>query len=84
MSTPTKEEKAWMKKVENLLMNPPTERLGFYTTGDADLTVYDKTHDPEIDLMQRVEEEDFCVCVERFGAEIGVIRSASNIHSTAG
>ena len=81
--TPTKEEKAWMIKVQKLLMNPPSDRIGLFTTGDPGLTVYDRTFDAEIDKAQD-RNWDFCVAVERLGAELGSMDSAMNIHSTAG
>lgn len=40
----TKEEIAWLKKVEKILNQRPTKRLEFATGGDHDLAVYDKTH----------------------------------------
>ena len=81
--TPTKEEKAWMMKVQKLLMNPPSDRIGLFTIGDCGMTVYDKTFDAEIDNAQN-RSWDFCVSVERLGAGLGTIDSAMNIHSTAG
>ena len=81
--TATKEEKAWMMKVQKLLMNPPSERIGLFTTGDCALNVYDKTFDAEIDSQQN-RSYDFCVAVTRLGAGLGAIDSVMNIHSTAG
>ena len=83
MSTPTKEEKAWMAKVQKLLMNPPSERIGLFTTGDCALNVYDKTFDAELDSQQN-RSWDFCIAVERLGVGLGSIDAAMNIHSTAG
>lgn len=42
MSAMTKEEKAWVKKLQKVLNECPSSRLGFYTTGDATVTVYDR------------------------------------------
>ena len=36
----TKSEKAWVKRLEKVLMSCP-ERLGLYTIGDKHLAVYD-------------------------------------------
>ena len=83
MSTPTKEEKAWIKKVEKLLLNPPSERLGLYTIGDCCLTVYDKAFDEKIERLQNLNQ-DFCQAVNNLDAELGCINSATEIHSTAG
>lgn len=83
MSTPTKEEKAWMKKLEKLLMNPPSDRLGLFTVGDCAITVYDKTLDEEIERLQN-RNSDFCQAVDVLDAGFGSIGSATHIHSTAG
>jgi hypothetical protein len=83
MSTPTKEEKIWMRKVEKLLSNPPSERVGLFTIGDRSLTVYDKTFDEQIDRLQD-RNYDFCRAVDDLDVGLGTIESAVNIHSTAG
>lgn len=84
MSTPTKEEKDWMSKVQKLLTNPPSERLGLYTIGDNGLSVYDKSQDAKIDQMMYVRNIDYCQAVHELDAFLGSIDSATNIHSTAG
>ena len=80
----TKAEAAWMKKVERLLMNPPSARIGIYTVGDCGMTVYDKTKDDQIHQIMDSRNADFCCAVEDTDARIGDIRTAMNIHSTAG
>ena len=65
-------------------MSPPTDRLGFYTVGDFDLTVYDRTLEDEINAKQDTGNVDFCQAVGELGAYIGKVRSACHIHSTAG
>ena len=83
MSTPTKEEKAWMTKVEKLLLNPPSARIGLFTIGDCSIPIYDKTFDEKIDLLQN-HNADFCQAVDDLDAGLGSIGSATHIHSTAG
>ena len=80
----SKEEKAWLRKLERLLMAPPTDRLGLYTTGDFELTVYDRTLDGEMNAAQDARNVDFCQTVDELGAHIGTVRSACQILSTAG
>ena len=80
----SKEEKAWLRKLERLLMSPPTGRLGFYTIGDFGLTAYDRTRDDEMNAAQDARDVDFCQVVDELGARIGEVRSACQIHSTAG
>lgn len=57
----TKEEKAWVRKVQKLLDQCPP-RLGFFTIGDPDLIVFDrdKEHlfDDTKDFPGEVEDHD--------------------------
>ena len=80
----SKEEKAWLRKLERLLMSPPTDRLGLYTIGDFELTVYDRTHDDALNAAQDARAVDFCQIVDELGVHMGTVRSACQIHSTAG
>ena len=81
----TKPEKAWLNKIQKLLMNPPTNRIGFYTIGDNDLLTYDRTRENEVhNNMDNHERRDFDGCVESIQAGFGSISSACAIHSTAG
>lgn len=41
----TKLEKSRIKKVEKLLLNPPSDRLGLFTIGDYSLSVYDQSEE---------------------------------------
>lgn len=79
---PTKQEKEWIRKMQNLLTNPPSERIGLAATGYDGLIVYDKTCDDQIDEIQN-KGYDFCIAVNRLGAEIGFISSYITIHSTS-
>lgn len=63
MSNLTKEELAWVKKLQKVLDNCPSDRLGFYTTGDDYVTIYDKisyenSHlcDMQVDPAPLIEE----------------------------
>lgn len=42
MSKLTKEEVAWIKKLQNLLDHCPSDRFGFYTIGDPWVGIYDR------------------------------------------
>lgn len=42
MSVLTKEELKWIKKVQKALNECPSDRFGFYTTGDNYVTIYDR------------------------------------------
>lgn len=76
----TPAERAWVKKVNEVLKECPSKRLGFYTIGDHDITVYDKTFDPAIDKDGR----DFGVAADALGVVLDFITFPSNVHSTAG
>lgn len=38
----TAEEKKWLKQFQSLMNRCPSRRLGAFTIGDPDLTIYDK------------------------------------------
>lgn len=76
----SKVEKAWLRKMQKVLDECPTT-LGFYTIGDPYLQVYDLGKEEEINSTQ---ERDFCTAVEQVGAELGMLRFPTNVHSTAG
>ena len=45
----TKEEKAWVKKLNKLLGQCPSDRLGFYAGGDPGIVIIDNSHLDDID-----------------------------------
>ena len=49
----TKEEKAWCRKLEKLLLSTP-DRFGIYTIGDPELVVFDKDEC----VVRGIEQED--------------------------
>ncbi len=81
----TKEEKTWLRRLEKVLMNPPTDRIGFYTIGDAELIGYDRSRQAEIDNeFDGRERADFCMIVAEIDAEFRSVSSKCQILSTAG
>ncbi|AQT06279.1 hypothetical protein [Acetobacter persici] len=83
----TNEEKEWMKRLQAVLSDRPSNRLGFFTVGDASLYVYDKTK--EADISRHIDEApkgmDFSKAVDAVGG--GVVRILvfpSEVHSVAG
>ncbi|MBO9427887.1 hypothetical protein [Sulfitobacter sp. R18_1] len=80
----TREEKKWLEDVQNLLDKCPSDRLGFFTIGDANLTVYDRRKDLEIDDIQDTKRRDFCNAVEDVDARITQLTFPSSVHSTSG
>jgi hypothetical protein len=81
----TKEEKSWLRKVQNLLNQCPSERLGFYTLGDPCLFVYDRSKDAEISKHNdSTQAGDFGHGVEEFDASFDTLKFPSSVHSVAG
>ena len=80
----TKAESAWLDELEAVMSRCPSERLQCYTTGDNDLTFYDK---PVADSWERAnprEQLDASELHERAGSRLRVIRGAFLIDSCAG
>lgn len=44
----TKEEKAWVKRVNKVLSECPSERMMFFAGGDTFLLIADRAHEDEI------------------------------------
>ncbi|WP_445769001.1 hypothetical protein [Rheinheimera sp.] len=80
----TKEEKAWLKKLQAVFDECPSVRLSSYTTGDPFLSIYDKTMDSEINAYHDKSGGEFCNAVDDVGAGLAIIRTPFPIHSTAG
>lgn len=79
----TKEETAWVRKVQRLLSNPPSDRLGFYTIGDKEVSIYDISLEAEISEIHDKRGE-FCNAVEDCDALLGELIFPNNVCSTAG
>jgi len=80
----TKKETAWVSKLQKILSNPPSDRLGLYTIGDADLCVYDQTCIEDIQELVDTSDIDFCQAVEKCGAYFCSVSARMQILSTAG
>ncbi|WP_454798516.1 hypothetical protein [Novosphingobium lindaniclasticum] len=80
-ATPTKAEAAWLKRLQKVLDECPSERMAFYTTGDACITAYDSSRDREIDEAQTGNME-FCNAVEDCDAALVALRFPGNVAST--
>ncbi|EGR4074161.1 hypothetical protein DDO73_13970 [Vibrio cholerae] len=61
----TAAEKKWLKKVQAVLDECPSDRIAFYTIGDHDLHAYDVDKYDEISAYQdRKWNADFCTAVD--------------------
>lgn len=82
----TKEEQKWLEDVQVLLMNCPSRRMGFYTIGDAMISVYDFTKEKKInDIMDQHSRMDFPEATIKAGADTGkFLMFPNNVHSVSG
>jgi hypothetical protein len=81
----TKAEKLWLRMVQDLLNQCPSERLGFYALGDPCLFVYDRSKDAEISKYNdSTKTGDFGHGVEEFDASFATLKFPSSVHSVAG
>lgn len=85
MNNLTKEEERWLVKLQKLLRECPSDRIGFYTIGDFYVTVYDRTKIHEINEKMDSGHIDFCQAVEDCDADFGVsLLFPALVHSVAG
>jgi hypothetical protein len=82
MSKLTEAELKWKIRVQKALNACPSDRIGFYTIGDHDIRLYDKSKN--VDEENSENQEDFCTTVDRLDAGLGGLDFPSNVHSTAG
>lgn len=69
MAKLTKAEMAWLNKVQAVLDECPSDRIGFYTIGDASVEVYDRSKEREIDeTMWGARSMDFGAAVLKMKA----------------
>lgn len=80
----TQTEKDWLLKLQALLDECPSSRLGAYTIGDPDLSLYDRRFEPEINKLLDTGKYDFCTAVADLGVDLGSLKFPFDVHSTAG
>lgn len=86
MSTLTKSEKEWLDKLQRVLNECPSKRLGFYTIGDPSIEVYDCSKDKEINVAQDyLTGGEFCTHVAACDADFYyTLKFPSAVNSTCG
>ncbi|HEI9813792.1 TPA: hypothetical protein SLN68_000113 [Serratia marcescens] len=85
MAKLNKKERAWLDELQEVLNRCPSERLGFYTIGDPQIVVYDRSKESEIDWVMDTTEKDFCGSVLIAGANFDErLDFPAAVHSTAG
>lgn len=81
----TAKERAWAEELNRVLQACPSKRIGAFTIGDANLSLYDKELEARPDIQKAVmRASDFCIGVRETGIGLAVVHSAFQIHSTAG
>lgn len=73
----TKEEAAWVKKLEKLLLACPSSRVELFTSGDANLTVIDGriAHEYDLDI-----HDGFA---DTYGLVLGYVRCKMKVHAVS-
>ncbi|QNQ52338.1 hypothetical protein [Serratia liquefaciens] len=84
MAKLNKKERAWLDELQEVLNRCPSERLGFFTTGDTVIHVYDRSKDQEIDAHQDRHGRDYCHSVMALDADFCDLSFPAAVHSTAG
>lgn len=85
MATLTKEEKAWVKKLNKILADCPSDRLAFATTGDCSVTIFNRPQYDAICDEQDRNGGEFISAAQRIGALFDERLDFPNqVESTAG
>lgn len=80
----TKAERAWLKQLQDVLSACPSNRLGFYTSGDRDVTVYDRRLDPAIETIEGDGFSTFGQAAYKAHAVLGSAVFPANVHAVIG
>lgn len=84
MNDLTDDEAKWVKKLNRILAQCPSDRLGFYTVGDPRVEIYDRSFDRQIDDIMMNSNKDFGPTVDEVGARLGSLKFPANVASTSG
>jgi hypothetical protein len=77
-------ERKWITKLQKVLDECPSDRMGFYTIGDSDISIYDRSVQSEIDAIIDTRDVDFGQAIEEVDAHLGSVCFPSHVHSTSG
>lgn len=80
----TNEEAAWIARLQKVLDTCPSDRIGAYTIGDRNITLFDRSREAEINKVFESRNVDFCQAVDKVGAEFGELVFPFQVYSTAG
>ena len=79
----TPDEKRWIKRLQKVLSECPSDRLEFNTTGDSAVQVLDASRMDEIDVFYD-QGEEFCNAIVKAGANMGTLTFPGSVHATSG
>ena len=79
----TQDEKRWLKRLQRVLSDCPSDRLEFNTIGDPAVQVIDSTRMEEIDSLH-AQGGEFSGAVLNAGAELGYLTFPGAVHATCG
>lgn len=84
MATLTRQEKAWLNKLQKILDECPFDASDFdsYTIGDCDVTVFKQR--VKVAQYQMESERDLPACVEALDAEVFRLQFPFGVVSAAG
>lgn len=81
----TSEEKKWLKKLQKVLNECPSNRMESFTIGDNNIVIYDiSANDSEEAENLARDSNDWCNVVDATGTELATILFPFAILSTAG
>ena len=83
MADLTFREKQWLQRVQKALDSCPSNRLGFYTSGDPTVSIFDATRETEINEIMDHTGRDFGPTVAELGAQLGEFNFPNSVLSTA-
>jgi hypothetical protein len=80
----TASEKKWVAKLEAVLAECPSTRIGAFTIGDCEINLYDNSFEKEINSRMDRVGGDFCSTVQTLGCGLGSVSFPFPVHSTCG
>jgi hypothetical protein len=80
----TKAERDWLARLQDVLNECPSDRIGAYTIGDANLFLYDRRFEEAIHERTESVSMDFCQAVDAERADLCDIRMPFPVHATSG
>ena len=87
MAKLTKKERAWIYELQDVLNRCPSpKKIGFYTTGDPFVMLYDLRRIDDVKaVLDHRDSSDWCTAVRDAGADLEeMLLFPSTVESTAG